>query len=47
MVTTSEIKKSIDKKYDELTPSERARVVSGNFWKIADACAHGEDIAGC
>lgn len=44
MVTASEVKKTLDKAYDTLTPQERARVASTRWWKIADAYARGEDI---
>lgn len=44
MATTSEVKRSLDKACDKLTPQERARVVSAGAWKMADAWARGEDI---
>ena len=44
MTTTSEVKKSLDKAYDQLTPKERAQVVSASWWKMADTYAHGGDI---
>jgi len=44
MATISEVKKSLDKEYDKLTPQERARVVSASWWKMADTYAQGEDI---
>jgi hypothetical protein len=44
MATASEVKKTLDKAYDTLTPQERARVASTGWWKIADAYARGEDI---
>lgn len=45
MATTSEVKKTLDRAYDKLTPEERARVASAGWWKIADAYGRGEDIA--
>ena len=44
MATANEVKKSLDKAYDQLTPQERARVVSASWWKMADTYAQGEDI---
>lgn len=43
MTTTSEVKKSLEKAYDKLTPQERARVASAAWWKMADAFSRGED----
>jgi hypothetical protein len=44
MVTTNEVKRSLDKAYDDLSPEERARVTSAGGWMIADMFARGEDI---
>ena len=43
MATTSEVKRSLDKAFDTLTPQERARVASAAWWKMADAFSRGED----
>lgn len=45
MATISEVKKTLDKEYDKLTPEERARLVSAGYWKMADAWTRGEDTA--
>lgn len=45
MATTSEVKRSLDKAFDKLTPQERARVASAGAWKMADAWTRGEDTA--
>lgn len=46
MATANEVKKSLDKAYDQLTPKERARVVSREAWRWADVYSRGEDTTG-
>ena len=45
MATTSEVKRTLEKTFDKLTPEERARLVSAGYWKMADAWTRGEDTA--